>query len=43
LLESPQDEAVNPRVDVYMFDLATLKFMKKFRKVPPVYGWVAAR
>jgi Tol biopolymer transport system component len=42
LIQRPQDESVNPRMDIYILDLATLKLTAKFRKTPPVYGWVTA-
>ena len=43
LIQRPQDESVNPRMDIYMLDLATLKLTAKFRKTPPVYGWVTVK
>jgi hypothetical protein len=43
LIQRPQDESVNPRMDIYMLDLVTLKVTAKFRKTPPIYGWVAAK
>jgi hypothetical protein len=30
-------------MDIYMLDLATLKLTAKFRKTPPVYGWVTVK
>ena len=35
------DEGNN--MDIYMLDLATGKTIKRFKKTPPVYAWVAAR
>jgi WD40 repeat protein len=29
--------------DIFMLDLATLKFTKRFKNTTPVFGWVAAR
>jgi Tol biopolymer transport system component len=43
LLQRPQDESVNPRMDIYMLNLATLKLTRKFRRLSPVYGWVRTR
>jgi Tol biopolymer transport system component len=43
LIERPQEDEVNPRVNIYMLDLATLNLTAKFRKTPEVYGWAAAR
>jgi Tol biopolymer transport system component len=43
LMNRPQQDSVNPKVDVYLLDIATLKLTKKFKMVPPVYGWVAAK
>ncbi len=42
-IERPQEELVNPKVDIYMLDLATLNMSVKFRKTPEVYGWAANR
>lgn len=30
-------------MDIYLLDIDTQKLSKKFRNVPPVYGWVAAK
>jgi hypothetical protein len=43
LLQRPQEDEVNPRVNIYMLDLATLNLATKFRKTPEVYGWATAR
>jgi WD40-like Beta Propeller Repeat len=43
LIQRPQDESVNPRVNIYMLDLSTLKFTAKFKRTPDVYGWVLAK
>jgi len=43
LLQKPEEDSVNPRVNVYMLDLATLNLTAKFRKTPEVYGWATAR
>jgi Tol biopolymer transport system component len=43
LIERPQEDEVNPRVNIYMLDLATLNLSTKFRKTSEVYGWAAAR
>jgi dipeptidyl aminopeptidase/acylaminoacyl peptidase len=43
LIQEPQDESVNPRMDIYMLNLATLKLKMTFRRIAPVYGWVRTR
>jgi Tol biopolymer transport system component len=43
LLQRPQEDSVNPRVNIYVLDLATLDLTAKFRKTPEVYGWVTVR
>jgi dipeptidyl aminopeptidase/acylaminoacyl peptidase len=43
LLQRPQEDEVNPRVNIYLLNLATLNLTTKFRKTPEVYGWVTAR
>ena len=30
-------------MDIYLLDIATLKLTKKFKNVPPVYAWAAAK
>jgi dipeptidyl aminopeptidase/acylaminoacyl peptidase len=43
LLQRPQDEEVNPSVNIDVLEVATLKLTGKFKKSPEVYGWAAAR
>jgi Tol biopolymer transport system component len=43
LLQRPQEDEVNPRVNIYLLNLATLDLKTRFRKTPEVYGWVTAR
>jgi Tol biopolymer transport system component len=43
LLQRPQEDEVNPRMNIYLLKLATLDLSTKFRKTPEVYGWVTAR
>jgi dipeptidyl aminopeptidase/acylaminoacyl peptidase len=43
LIQRPQEDEVNPKVNVYMLDLATLNLTAKFRKTPEVYGWATTR
>jgi hypothetical protein len=42
-IERPQEDEVNPKVDVYVLDLATGNMSVKFRKTPEIYGWAASR
>jgi len=42
-IERPQEDEVNPKVDVYMLDLATLNMSVRFRRTPEIYGWAAHR
>jgi len=42
LLQRPQEDEVNPKVNVYMLDLATLNLTSKFKKTPMVHGWARA-
>lgn len=42
LLQRPQEDEVNPKVNVDMLDVATLKLTTKFKKTPKVYGWARA-
>jgi Tol biopolymer transport system component len=43
LIERPQEDEVNPRVNIYELDLATLNLTAKFRKTPEVYGWATTK
>ena len=43
LLQRPQEDEVNPRVNIYLLNLATLDLKDMFKKTPEVYGWVTAR
>jgi dipeptidyl aminopeptidase/acylaminoacyl peptidase len=43
LIDRPQDDAVNPRMDIYTLEVATGTFTRKFKKTSCVYGWVRAR
>jgi len=43
LLQRPQEDEVNPKVNISVVDLATQNLTTKFRKTPEVYGWVTAR
>jgi len=43
LIQRPQEDEVNPRVNIYELDLATLNLTAKFRKTPEVYGWATTR
>ena len=43
LLQGSPDDTVNPRVNIYMLNVATLKLSEKFKRTPEVYGWAAAR
>lgn len=43
LLQRPQEDEVNPRVNIYLLNLATLDLKTRFRKTPEVYGWVTAK
>jgi WD40-like Beta Propeller Repeat len=43
LLQRPQEDSVNPKVNIDELDVATLKLTTKFRKTPEVYGWATAR
>jgi dipeptidyl aminopeptidase/acylaminoacyl peptidase len=43
LIERPQEDEVNPKVNIDELDVATLKITTKFRKTPQVYGWAIAR
>jgi Tol biopolymer transport system component len=41
LLQRPQEDSVNPKVNISVLNLATLSLTTKFRKTPEVYGWAA--
>jgi hypothetical protein len=43
LLQRPEEDEVNPKVNIYLLNLATLNLTARFRKTPAVHGWVAAR
>jgi len=43
LIQRPQDEEVNPKVNIYVLDLATLNLTARFKKTPEIYGWATAR
>lgn len=43
MLQRPQEDEVNPKVNIDVLDVATLKLTARFKKTPQVYGWVAAR
>ncbi len=43
LLQGSPDDTVNPRVNIYLLDVATLKMTEKFKRTPEIYGWAAAR
>jgi Tol biopolymer transport system component len=43
LIERPQEDEMNPKVNIYELDLATLNLTAKFRKAPEVYGWATTR
>jgi dipeptidyl aminopeptidase/acylaminoacyl peptidase len=43
LLQRPEEDDVNPRVNLYVLNLATLQLTVKFRKTPEVHGWANAR
>jgi len=43
LIQQPQEDEVNPKVNVYMLDVATLNLTAKFRNTPEIYGWATAR
>jgi hypothetical protein len=34
---------VNPRVNIYLLDVATLKMTEKFKRMPEIYGWAVAK
>lgn len=39
LVQTPQDESVLPRMNIYAVDVASGKLTKVFTKVPPVFAW----
>jgi hypothetical protein len=43
LIQQPQEDEANPRVNVDLLDIVTLKLTAKFRKTAEVYGWATAR
>jgi hypothetical protein len=43
LIQSPQEESVRPRMDIYTVNVTSHRRTKRFSKVPPVFGWVAAK
>ncbi len=43
LIQRPEEDSVNPRVNVSVLDLATLNLTVKFRKTPKVYGWATGK
>ena len=43
MLQRPQEDEVNPKVNIDVLDVATLKLTARFKKTPQVYGWAAAR
>lgn len=43
LIQQPQEDEVNPKVNIYMLDVATRNLTAKFKKVPEIYGWATAR
>ena len=43
LIQQPQEDEVNPKVNVYLLDLAKLNLTAKFRNTPEIYGWAATR
>ena len=43
LLQRPQDDEVNPRVNISVLNLATLNLTTRFRKTPEVHGWAIVR
>jgi hypothetical protein len=43
LIQQPEEDEANPRVNVYMLDLAKLNLTAKFKKTPEIYGWANAR
>ncbi len=43
LLQRPAEDSVNPKVNVYVLNLATLDLTTKFKNTPEVHGWVIAK
>ncbi len=43
LIQTPQDESVLPRMDIYSLDIASHKLTKRFKKAPPIYAWEATK
>jgi Tol biopolymer transport system component len=42
-IERPQEDEVNPKVNIYVLDLATLNLTAKFRNTQEVFGWARAK
>jgi hypothetical protein len=43
LIQQPEDDEVNPKVTIYLLDLAKLTMTAKFRGTPEIYGWATAK
>jgi hypothetical protein len=43
MLQGSPDDTVNPRVNIYLLDVATLKMTEKFKRMPEIYGWAVAK
>jgi hypothetical protein len=43
LIQQPQEDEVNPRVNIYMLDVAKPNLTAKFRNTPEIYGWATVK